>query len=280
MDDLKFLALGNFNEVNPYEVWDFCHLGEVPTSPFQFQIFLSRAELHQRLTDEYSQFPNTTINTLDKQIMGALYKKLFYNHSIIDTNIKFLEHQYRATKDKNIFLSAVEKTINPSYYTAFWGDEIPTVANAHDIIDEIKLWRQRKIEHLSHEEFLKENRNDSNVSDISENFCLTNGQIVDLYKLLEMEKVIKPINFSDFLKCFDLNNPPIKHPVILYKKLFVYALSLIDGMNGSTALQNFGFTNYDKNKSDLKTSPIPKSKRVTENKIDSILKRPLKVISK
>jgi len=157
MDNLKFLALGNFNEVNPNEVWDFCHLDEVPNSIFQLQILLSRAELKQHLTDEYSQFPNTTINTLDKQIMGSLYKKLFFNQSIVNTNIKFLEHQYRLTKDKNIFLNDLKKRIAPTYYSTFWGDVIPIVVNAHDIFNEVKSWMERKIEQLSHEEYLREN---------------------------------------------------------------------------------------------------------------------------
>jgi hypothetical protein len=288
MADLQFLALGNFNEVNPYEIWDFCHFDEVPNSTFQLQILLSSVELNQRLSDEYSQFPNTTINTLDKQIMGSLFQKLFYNHSIINTNIKFLEHHYRLTKDKNIFLSDLKNRINPTYYSAYWGDDINSVVNARDILNEVKSWIERKIEQLSHDENLKRNSvsslktDQSVISNVSENLFLTTGKIVDLHKLLETEKIIEPIDFSDFLKCFDPNTPPTKHPVILNrsKKLFVYALSFIEGMNSRTALKNFGITNYDKNKSDLKTSPIPKNKRATENKIASLLKQPVKVTSK
>ncbi|WP_295652253.1 hypothetical protein [uncultured Mucilaginibacter sp.] len=111
-------------------------------------------------------------------------------------------------------------------------------------------------------------------------YCISKGQIVDLHNLCETEKVIESMDFTDFLNCFDLNNKPNKTPVFLYKKMFVFVLSNIDGMKSSIALQNFGFTNYDKNKSDLKKSPMPKSERVTLNKIASILKPLVKVISK
>ena len=112
------------------------------------------------------------------------------------------------------------------------------------------------------------------------NYCISKGQIVDLYDLLESENVIGRINCDDFLNCFDLNRIPTKHPTLTYKKMFVFALSLIDGMSSDIANKNFGVTNYDKNKSDLKTSPIPKNRQVTKNKIASIISQPVKVISK
>lgn len=112
------------------------------------------------------------------------------------------------------------------------------------------------------------------------NYCISKIQIANLYDLFTTEKVIEPIDFTAFLKCFDLDSTPNKHPIILYKKMFVFALSLIDGMKSSTALKNFGFTNYDKNKSCLIKSPIPKDKRVTKNKINTILTQPTTVITK
>ena len=275
MSELKFYALPNWNEINQCEVWDFCYLGEKPNSPFQFQINLSRAELNEHIIKEYDLFPKTSFNTLDKQIMGSVYGRLFSNHSIINTNIGFLEHQYKTTKDKNIFLNVLEQITNITNYTAFGAD---AMVNTPDIVRAVKSWRERKLERLSYIEDLIPSSLETSKK--TENLCLTKGQIVDLYDLFVSENVIAPMDFPDFIKCFDLNNPPIKQPTTLYKKMFVFALTLIKGMNSDIALKYFGATNYNKTKNDLIKSPIPKNRRVTQNKISSILIQPVKVISK
>ena len=111
-------------------------------------------------------------------------------------------------------------------------------------------------------------------------YLIGEGIILELRNILVMENVIAEISLPDFLNCFDLTRCPEVYPQVIYKKMFVFALSNIADMNNKIALEHFNVKNYDKTKSENKNNGMPRDWWVTQNKIATLLTLPVKVISK
>jgi len=110
--------------------------------------------------------------------------------------------------------------------------------------------------------------------------CISEGKIFDLKNLLIEENKIEPIDFSDFAKCFELNDNPPKTPVYVKggQVVMVYLLTLIKNVNERSAINgNLAETHFGINKDSYKTI---KYRLNNKNTIDFNLRRRIDAILK
>lgn len=127
-------------------------------------------------------------------------------------------------------------------------------------------------------EDIKERRGIGLIPKRETNYCIPEKTIAELHSILN-GVIIESMECADFMKCFDINNIPKEKPLYInnMQNLMTYTLSLIKGVNDKIALSNFSVSNYYQ----MKNRAIPKSKRVIQNKIYTVLTNtPLNVISK
>lgn len=260
-------------------LFNYCCSDEEQQHFYQFKILLKKEFVSEIREISDGKPLQEKLERLTFDVGWCFCYEAFLKSYPYDSRINFLDYQFKKTLHPKTFLNRVKQFLQNFDWNAYGED----FSYNYLVEKEIHKWLSKKLKKIN------ASNQDEKVYKIdpirtelkmSENLCLMDGQIVELRKILLDHKIIEPMELTDFYKCFDLNNRPNKFPAISYKKMFVFALTHIDGINNSSALKNFELTNYDKNKSDLKTSPIPVKWRVTQNKIASILIPPIKVNSK